>query len=34
VAYGTIDELKWMIAQGKTDVSLEDAFLRLTEAPG
>jgi ABC-2 type transport system ATP-binding protein len=32
VALGTIDELKWMIAQGRTDISLEDAFLRITEA--
>ena len=30
VAYGTIDELKWQIAQGRTDVSLEDAFLKIT----
>src|SRR5437588_6434570 len=27
VAYGTIDELKWQIAQGRGDVSLEEAFL-------
>ena len=32
VAYGTIDELKWQIAQGRTDVSLEEAFLRITAA--
>ena len=32
VAYGTIDELKWQIAQGRTDVSLEDAFLKITAA--
>jgi len=31
VAYGTIDELKWTIAQGK-DISLEDAFLKITDA--
>ena len=31
VAYGTIDDLKWQIAQGRGDVSLEDAFLRITE---
>ena len=30
VAYGTVDELKWQIAQGRTDVSLEDAFLQIT----
>jgi ABC-2 type transport system ATP-binding protein len=33
VAYGTIDDLKWQIAQGRGDVSLEEAFLRITEAP-
>ena len=32
IAYGTIDELKWQIAQGRTDVSLEEAFLRITAA--
>ncbi len=32
VAYGTIDELKWKIAQGHGDVSLEEAFLRITAA--
>ena len=32
VAYGTIDELKWTIAQGHGDVSLEEAFLRITAA--
>jgi ABC-2 type transport system ATP-binding protein len=32
VAYGTIDELKWQIAQGRGDVSLEEAFLRITAA--
>ena len=31
VAYGTIDDLKWQIAQGRGDVSLEDAFLRITD---
>jgi ABC-2 type transport system ATP-binding protein len=31
LAYGTIDELKWQIAQGRGDVSLEEAFLRITE---
>ncbi|HKB79034.1 MAG TPA: ABC transporter ATP-binding protein, partial [Thermoanaerobaculia bacterium] len=30
VAYGTIDELKWQIAQGRGGVSLEDAFLQIT----
>ncbi|MGZ4810722.1 MAG: ABC transporter ATP-binding protein [Thermoanaerobaculia bacterium] len=29
VAHGTVDELKWKIAQGR-DVSLEDAFLQIT----
>ncbi len=33
VAYGTIDDLKWQIAQGRVGVSLEEAFLRITEAP-
>src|SRR5881394_1419153 len=30
IAYGTIDDLKWQIAQGRSDVSLEEAFLRIT----
>lgn len=30
VAYGTIDDLKWQIAHGRGDVSLEDAFLQIT----
>ena len=30
VAYGTIDELKFQIAKGRADVSLEDAFLQIT----
>lgn len=30
VAYGTIDDLKWQIAQGRGDVSLEEAFLTIT----
>lgn len=30
VAWGTIDELKWQIAQGRGGVSLEDAFLQIT----
>lgn len=33
VAYGTIDDLKWQIAQGKGSVSLEEAFLKITEGP-
>jgi ABC-2 type transport system ATP-binding protein len=32
IAYGTIDELKWQIAQGHDNVSLEEAFLRITAA--
>jgi ABC-2 type transport system ATP-binding protein len=32
VAYGTIPDLKFQIAQGK-DVSLEDAFLQITSGP-
>ncbi|MBV9493099.1 MAG: ABC transporter ATP-binding protein [Acidobacteria bacterium] len=31
IAYGTIDDLKWQIAQGRGDVSLEEAFLKITE---
>ena len=30
LAYGTVDELKWKIAHGRGDVSLEEAFLRIT----
>jgi ABC-2 type transport system ATP-binding protein len=30
VAYGTIDDIKWQIARGRGDVSLEEAFLRIT----
>ncbi len=30
LAYGTIDDLKWQIAQGRGDVSLEEAFLTMT----
>ncbi len=33
VAYGTIDDLKWQIAQGRGGVSLEEAFLKITEKP-
>jgi ABC-2 type transport system ATP-binding protein len=32
LAYGTIEQLKWQIAQGRGDVSLEEAFLRITAA--
>ncbi|HEX9986104.1 MAG TPA: ABC transporter ATP-binding protein [Thermoanaerobaculia bacterium] len=31
VAYGTSDDLKWQIAQGRGNVSLEEAFLQITE---
>jgi ABC-2 type transport system ATP-binding protein len=30
IAYGTVDNLKWQIAQGRGDLSLEEAFLRIT----
>ena len=30
VAYGTIDDLKWQMSQGRGDVSLEEAFLKIT----
>jgi ABC-2 type transport system ATP-binding protein len=30
VAFGTIEDLKWQIARGQGDVSLEEAFLRIT----
>ena len=30
-AYGKIEDLKWKIAQGRGDVSLEEAFLKITE---
>ncbi len=33
IAYATIDDLKWQIAQGRGSVSLEEAFLKITEAP-
>jgi ABC-2 type transport system ATP-binding protein len=29
-AYGTIDDLKWQIAHGRGDVSLEEAFMQIT----
>jgi ABC-2 type transport system ATP-binding protein len=32
IAYGTVDDLKWQIAQGKGNVSLEEAFLQITAA--
>ena len=34
IAYGTIDELKWKIAHGRGDVSLEEAFLSLVAHAG
>jgi ABC-2 type transport system ATP-binding protein len=34
IAYGTIDDLKWQIAQGKAGVSLEEAFLQITSEGG
>jgi ABC-2 type transport system ATP-binding protein len=30
IAYGTIDDLKWQITQGRGDMSLEEAFLKIT----
>jgi len=30
IAYAKVDELKWQIAQGRTDMSLEEAFLQIT----
>ena len=30
VAFGTIEALKFQIARGSTEVTLEDAFLRIT----
>jgi ABC-2 type transport system ATP-binding protein len=33
VAYGTIEDLKWQIAQGRGSVSLEEAFLKITSEP-
>jgi ABC-2 type transport system ATP-binding protein len=32
IAYGTVADLKWQIAQGKANVSLEEAFLQITSA--
>jgi ABC-2 type transport system ATP-binding protein len=32
IAYGTVDDLKWQIAQGRGGVSLEEAFLQMTSA--
>jgi ABC-2 type transport system ATP-binding protein len=34
VAWGTIEDLKWQIARGRGDVSLEEAFLRITSDEG
>ena len=31
IAYGPIEDLKWRIAQGRGDVSFEEAFLKITE---
>ena len=31
IAYGRIEDLKWQIAQGRAGLSLEEAFLRITE---
>jgi ABC-2 type transport system ATP-binding protein len=33
VAYGTIEDLKWQIAQGRGNVTLEEAFLKITSEP-
>lgn len=33
-AYGSVDDLKWKIAHGRGDVSLEDAFLQITGGEG
>ncbi|MEO6260402.1 MAG: ABC transporter ATP-binding protein, partial [Thermoanaerobaculia bacterium] len=30
IAHGTIADLKWKVAHGQGDVSLEEAFLRIT----
>jgi len=30
VAYGKIDDLKWQMSQGRGDLSLEEAFLKIT----
>jgi ABC-type multidrug transport system ATPase subunit len=30
IAYDTIDNLKWKITSGRNDLSLEDAFLKIT----
>jgi ABC-2 type transport system ATP-binding protein len=32
IAYGTVEDLKWQIAQGRGGVSLEEAFLQMTSA--
>ena len=31
ISYGPIEDLKWRMAQGRGDVSFEEAFLRITE---
>ena len=33
VAWGTVQDLKWQIAQGRGSMSLEEAFLKITETP-
>jgi len=33
IAHEKIDDLKWKIAQGKSELSLEEAFLRITADP-
>jgi ABC-2 type transport system ATP-binding protein len=34
VVHGTIEDLKWRIAQGRGEVSLEEAFLQITSTEG
>ena len=34
IAYGTISDLKWKVAHGQGDLSLEEAFLRITAEDG
>jgi ABC-2 type transport system ATP-binding protein len=33
VAYGTVADLKWQITEGRGGMSLEEAFLKITETP-
>ena len=33
VAWGTVQDLEWQIAQGRGSMSLEEAFLKITETP-